>query len=365
MKIHKWFQRNIDSKLILVLALFYTLFDILHILKFFWNWNFNGSSDPNFSATQFILDYILDWLIVLAFMTYIAVSTKKLLEKKIPWKKIFILHLALSLFLGIIIQMIFDAVYSATFGISGFSLSFSINRIISVMDYNYLIYTAMVGIIYSFYYMKQVKETEAQKSLLAKQLLDSKVKILNSQLQPHFLFNTLNCVSSLISFDQKQAQDTLADLSEFFREVFKNSESNLIPLRKELEILDLYLSILKVRFSEDLFINKEIEHALLHEHIPAFLLQPIIENSVFHGYSNKHLELRITISIYSDKENIIMSIRNNGKYIENFETTLNSGFGLFNLRERLQSIYQSNFSFEMKNSEIEQGVETLITIPKI
>src|SRR5660397_234377 len=94
-------------------------------------------------------------------------------------------------------------------------------------------------------------------------------RMLTSQLQPHFLFNTLNSISSLIEIDPKSARDTIADLSDFLREILYNSDEKFITLEKELEVLEYYLNIVRMRFSDDLTIEEDIDPKLMPYKIPA------------------------------------------------------------------------------------------------
>lgn len=222
----------------------------------------------------------------------------------------------------------------------------------------------MIFIIYVYYYIDQIREVEEKRGLLEAQLLNTRMKMLTSQLQPHFLFNTLNSISSLVEIDAKLAKDTIADLSDFLREILYNSDAKFIPLHKELTVLEYFINIVNVRFSDHLKIEKEIDPDLLNIHIPAMILQPIVENSIKHGYSYDHTDLEIKLSILKQNGSILLKVENNGKQItENSEELINSGVGLSNLKERLYNLYGDSHTFIMRNKLDGTGVETLIQIP--
>jgi two-component system, LytTR family, sensor kinase len=163
--------------------------------------------------------------------------------------------------IGFFIRVFFDifGILSGYIDPAEYEVQESLHRFMAVIDLNFLIYFAMVFIIYTYYYLKEVKENEKQRTLLETQLVNTRMKMLSSQLQPHFLFNTLNSISVLADLDPAKAKDTIADLSDFLREILYSSDENEITLEKELRTLEYYLNILSVRFSGDLVIRKDID----------------------------------------------------------------------------------------------------------
>lgn len=310
-----------------------------------------------------IFIYFLDWLIVILYMQFIAVNIKNLLVKKTSWKLILGLHLFFYLILGVVLQLSTDFA-KWTLGIMpDFNYSGGIQKFIYYMDLDFLTYFSMVFIIYSYYYFEVSREGEQQQNNLQTQLITAKMKMLTAQIQPHFLFNTINCIISLIEKNPRKAQDTLIDLSDFFRAITRFSESHFITVEEEVRILKYYLSILKVRFQENLTIIEDIDEKLFPELIPAVSLQPLIENAISHGYSYGHEELTIKISILSDHEYIFLSVENNGKLIEDNSDVFRKGIGLTNTLERLQNLYKNDFSFIVRNKSDNSGVENIIKIP--
>ncbi|MCG2432045.1 sensor histidine kinase [Aequorivita xiaoshiensis] len=359
-------KKYIDLKLVLLLAGFYALFDLVMIAKTAYMKAFGMEFKENFSWWRFLLDNLLfDYIIVVSFMTLIAISTKRFLRKNYSWTKIIFTHILFSLLIGIVIRLVVDFYFiilgDLTF--AQYDIERSIYRFMYVIDLNFLIYFAMVFIIYTYYYVKEVKKAENVQSKLEAQLVKERMKMLASQLQPHFLFNTLNSISVLTDIDAGKAKDTIADLSDFLREILYDN-NNLIPLEKELRILEFYLNIIKVRFSDHLKITMEIDNLLLHKKVPSLLLQPIIENSIKHGYDINHINLDILVNIYSEGQAIIIKIENNGALVKvNHELLLKSGMGLSNIKDRLENLYNENFFFKIQNKSDGLGVETIIKIP--
>jgi len=356
----------IDTKLVLVLAGFYALFDVVLISKVLYMRSF-GDEKSIFNWHDFLIFNVLfDFIIVVSFMTLIAVSTKRFLNKNYSWAKIISIHIIFSLLLGIVIRIIID-LHDLVTGVTKFeeySIHKSFYRFMAVIDLNFLIYFAMVSIIYTYYYIKVVKQSEKRQNQLKTQLVDTRMKMLSSQLQPHFLFNTLNSIAVLTDIDASKAKDTIADLSDFLREILYDNDNHTITLKKELRVLKYYLNILKVRFSDDLIIKQEIDDTLLSSQVPALLLQPILENSIKHGYSYNNTDLEVNISIFSEGNDLVIKVENNGVLLSvSHAVLLKKGMGLSNINDRLRNLYGEDYFFEISNKPDGTGVQTLIKIP--
>ena len=358
-------NKYIDLKLVLLLAGFYLLFDLVVIVKVAYNtW---VGPDRMYSWYNFLIHNLLfDYVIVVSYMTLIAISTKRFLNKNYSWVKIISIHTIFSILIGWVIRLAIDLYFLLIGKVSFQDYDFqeSVFKFMYVIDLNFLIYFAMVFIIYTYYYLKQVKEAEKQRGMLESQLVNTRMKMLSSQLQPHFLFNTLNSISVLVDLDASKAKDTIADLSDFLREILYNTDSNRINLVQELTILEYYLNILNVRFSDHLTIIKKVDESLLSHRVPALLLQPLIENSIKHGYSYDHTDLTITISVQKVKDKVEIRVENDGEGIsESHDVLMKNGVGLVNINDRLHNLYGDDYYFKIKNKEDNSGVVTIIRIP--
>ncbi|WP_373057505.1 sensor histidine kinase [Zunongwangia sp. H14] len=359
-------KKYIDIKLVLLLAGFYLLFDVVLIAKVAYMQSV-VMHDESFSWTSFLFhNILLDYVIVVSYMTIIAISTKRFLNKNYSWVRIITFHTILSIVIGMVIRLILDfyIILTGRQTLAEYDFSESVYAFMFVIDLNFLIYFAMVFIVYTYYYLKQVKAAEKRHVKLENQIVRARMKMLSSQLQPHFLFNTLNSISVLTDIDAGKAKDTIADLSDFLREILYKSESTEINLDEELRILEYYLNILHVRFSDHLKITKEIEEPLRYKKIPALLLQPLIENSIKHGYSYDHTDLHINIAVYSEQKRFVLKITNDGASItQSHAELMEKGVGLKNIDDRLKNLYGKEYLFEIRNRENGQGVETIIKIP--
>lgn len=182
-----------------------------------------------------------------------------------------------------------------------------------------------------------------------KALMQARVDTLISQINPHFLFNTLNTVSSLIRLDPDRARDVLLKLATILRTRLR-MPSHFVTLKQELEFIDNYLDIEVVRFGDDkLRIVKEIDPETLDAIVPSMLLQPLVENAIRHGISPKVEGGTITIRTVGRKGKILVEVADDGVGIapEKHEAIFGSGIGISNVRERLKVIFGEEFSFKV------------------
>jgi len=356
-------KKFIDFKLLRLLVVFYTITSFVTLFKIYYlktrGFGYEYSSWKNI----LLENILLDWLAVLFIMSTIAITTKIMMIKKIKWKFIISIHLFFSLFIGFVIYFFSSIAYFLSGQISLAEINFEdyIPGIISVIDLNFLIYFSMISIVYSFYYFKQTQKTELEKSQLSNQLTNAKLNILKYKLHPHFLFNTLNSISSLIETNSKLAQNTVADFGDLLRDLLSLNDTSLIPLSEEINISKRYLDIMVLRFSDDLKISINVEKSLNNELVPSLILLPIIENSIKHGYSYDITSLKVDLAIFKKNKKITFKISNNGAPLK--IRPKKYGNGLQNTIDRLNILYQKNYTYSMKNLKGNKGVITTIIIP--
>lgn len=197
-------------------------------------------------------------------------------------------------------------------------------------------------------------------------LLKARMDALSSQINPHFLFNTLNTVSSLIRFDPDAARGVVLKLGHILRRLLRKHET-FVPLREELEFIDNYLDIEVARFGRDnLEIIKHIEDEALEAFVPSMLLQPIVENCLKHGLAPKIGGGKIHLRTASGDGRLRIEIEDNGVGIseEKMPHVYVEGIGLSNVRERLRVLYGADFHLEIQ-SHAGQGTVIRIEIPAL
>ncbi len=192
-------------------------------------------------------------------------------------------------------------------------------------------------------------------------LLKARMDALSSQINPHFLFNTLNTVASLIRFDPDMARVVVVKLSNILRRLLRKHET-FVPLREELDFIDDYLGIEVVRFGRDnLQIFKQVDDNTLEAFVPSMLLQPIVENSLKHGLARKLAGGEITIRTSAQDGRLVIEVQDNGVGIPEgrLPQVYVEGIGMSNVRERLRILYGADFRMDISSRE---GHGTLIRI---
>ena len=201
---------------------------------------------------------------------------------------------------------------------------------------------------------------EEQKRLL----MQARLQALTSQINPHFLFNTLNTVSSLIRIDPNRARQMILKLSNILRRLLRKHES-MARLRDELEFIDDYLSIELVRFGEKLRFERDIDPKTLDMLIPSMLLQPLVENCVKHGLSNKVEGGTIRIETRLEGDRVHIRVEDDGVGIPEHKLArmLETGIGVSNVSERLKVLFGSNYRMWV-DSQPGNGTRIAIEFPE-
>ena len=227
---------------------------------------------------------------------------------------------------------------------------------------NVITYWAVLGMQSGFRYYRGFQERELHASELKAQLVKAQLSALKMQLQPHFLFNTLNAIMVLVRQQHgRQAEEMLARLSDLLRCVLEDVEAQQIPLRRELEYLRLYLSIEQVRFQDRLSIAISADDAALDAAVPHMGLQPIVENAVRYGVGRVAAAGTIRISAVRSGETLIIKVADNGPGLGNGDLAEGCGIGLANTRARLHQLYGDAASLTVENGE--PGVVATMTVP--
>jgi len=226
---------------------------------------------------------------------------------------------------------------------------------------NLLTYWVIVALNHGIYYYEQARARELAWARMETDLANAQLQALNMQLHPHFLFNTLHSISTLISEDPAVAQAMVLQLSDLLRATLSKIETPEVPLQQELELLNCYLSIEQTRFKDRLSIRQEIDPAALPCVVPTMILQPLVENAVRHGIG-KHKQAD-EISILGRRENgcVLLEVRNRVGRMENGVDTPR-GIGLANTRARLEQLYSDFHSFEIADRE-GGGVAVKLSFP--
>lgn len=345
------------------------------------------------------------WLIFF-WLTIALISTQTLyiqLGMKVPWAEIFIVKLAIWLFWGlytpiilwggrrfriekrnhfqglifhlpfsvlsIAINVFFYALFAWLVGVDSFDgvplLGIFAGLFVALFEWYFIIYWAIIILSYAFAFYRSMKSRELEAVQLEAQLVTAQLQALKMQLQPHFLFNTLNTVASLVRQDQKpMAVEMLSDLSSLLRTTLLKKDQQQLSLEEEIAFLKNYLVLEKKRFGDRVKVKWEIAPETLSAQIPVYLLQPVVENAIYHGLSKQLKAQSLNISASKEGENLQLSVYNDGpKLPVDFDLNFTTGIGLSNIIERLSQLYPDRAELKIQNEA--EGVRVSIIMPYI
>lgn len=209
--------------------------------------------------------------------------------------------------------------------------------LVSTFPYSMLLYILMLGCLYAFMYYDEARQRESQQARLAAQLAQARLGALRMQLNPHFLFNSLNAITVLVRDNNNQgASEMLELLGDVLRHVLQNKKEPEITLDEEITFIEKYLAIEQVRFSDRLKIRFVIESALRDALVPELILQPLVENAIRHGIAERIEDGEIQVAAREEEGNLVVSVQDNGP---GYRPGDREGVGLANTRARLEELY--------------------------
>jgi two-component system, LytTR family, sensor kinase len=213
--------------------------------------------------------------------------------------------------------------------------------------FGFLLYVLIASIYYLMIYYQNFKDKIVGESELKALVKESELNSLKSQINPHFLFNSLNSISALTMISPEKAQDMVINLSGFLRYSLAQKNEALTTFEKELNNIDRYLKIEKIRFGDKLTVKKEINEPCLRYLLPGLILQPIIENAVKYGVYESIQQSNITIVSNCSEDMLIVSVRND--YDPDFVSKKGEGIGIRNVSSRLKLQYNRDDLIRLNN----------------
>src|SRR5439155_10122787 len=248
-----------------------------------------------------------------------------------------IIHLAVLWFITPRLRRQFPALidcYRAYFG-----FGFYIDLIIASL---------IVIAVHALLYYQNFRASELAQSSLKSQLAQAQLRALKMQLHPHFLFNTLHSISSLVLEDPPKANSMIARLGDFLRLTLDHSDQQLVTLKEETEFVRCYLEIEQVRFGDRLAVDFQIEPATLGAEVPHLILQPVVENAIQHAIAPHAAPGRIEITVSRSDGSLRLQVKDTGPGMGTTNHSMEGhGVGLSNVRARLERLYGADFSLEM------------------
>jgi two-component system LytT family sensor kinase len=230
-------------------------------------------------------------------------------------------------------------------------------RIIFInIDRELLVYAIIVVVSHATGYYQRYREGELRAS-------QAQLQALKMQLHPHFLFNALHSISALVHTDPEAADKMIARLGDFLRLTLESSAAQVVPLRQEIEFLNCYLEIERTRFRDRLTTRIDVEPQVLDCRVPNLILQPIVENAIRHGVSQRSAHGHVEVRAARAGSSLLLEVRDNGRGLPEGDAaapcTKGGGVGLANTRARLQQLYGADYRFELSNSPAGGAVVTM------
>jgi two-component system, LytTR family, sensor kinase len=230
--------------------------------------------------------------------------------------------------------------------------------LLSTVALHFTLYLAIVAAAHGVEYYRRSREREHLEARLA----ETRLQLLSMQLQPHFLFNTLNTIAELVHDDPEAADRMIAGLSDLLRRTLDLGEAQEVSLDEELDVLMLYLDIQKVRFGDRLQVSIDVPPHLREARVPALLLQPLVENSIRHSVAARAGAGRIAIRAESADGTLRVEVADDGEVREDEPAPSRKGIGLNNVRARLETLYGAAASLELTRAA-GQGTRVSVRLP--
>jgi LytS/YehU family sensor histidine kinase len=223
-------------------------------------------------------------------------------------------------------------------------------------------YWAIVGISHALLYYRESREREVRAAQLETKLVAAQLMTLQQQLHPHFLFNTLHAISSLMHRDVNAADRVLVQLSDLLRITLEHLGQQEVALGAELDALHKYVEIERTRFADRLVVRFDIQPETLDTLVPSLLLQPLVENAIKYGVARKAGPGHIDISARREGDKLRLEIRGDGIGLtEDALTALHKGIGISATRARLQHLFGADYRFEFHR--LAQGLAVIVALP--
>ena len=375
-------MRHTRSRTIFILLGVWTLIGLTFAsLSFFGTLAMNGPRRVNLVGI-FVWNLIAFYLWALLTPLIALLARRYRLDRQHWPQSLFFVHLPASLLFSALHLCLYLSLFWLAGGVPAkeYTSFFALfhYQLFTNLSVTVSIYWLVLIAINALDYYQSFRVAEVKASELRAQLAQAQLRALKMQLQPHFLFNTLNSISALLHRDAEAADQMVARLGDFLRLTLENSGDQEVTLEQELEFLRCYLEIETVRFHDRLSVETEIEPQTLQARVPNLILQPLVENAIRHGISRQSAPGRLTIRASRRDARLLLQVEDNGPGLSLIgegggaspATTIHAtaartgsgGVGLSNTRARLEHLYGREQRFELARAT-PRGMLVTLEIP--
>ncbi len=263
-----------------------------------------------------------------------------------------------SILFGAVLEVLYSGVVLLVSGVNPFD-----KPLLVVQDYSsWTILFLLWSVIYFFYhFFKNYKNEEIKNLQWQARENELNLRRLRSQMNPHFIFNAMNSIRTLVDEDPLKAKKSITQLANVLRSSLLKDKKRLIPLKEEIALVKDYLEIERARYEERLQVGWEIDEASLKAQVPPMLIQTLVENAIKHGISQLPKGGLISLSASQTEKALLLEIKNTGSL--SLGNSSGTGYGLTSTRERLEILFNGKAQFNIE--EKDQEVIARITIPKL
>jgi two-component system LytT family sensor kinase len=271
-----------------------------------------------------------EWYVWAAFTPLIAWLSSRFQISRQRWWRVLIIGAA-----GVVMAFFKVTLTRVLRGPIGGETYFQITNLVS----HYLIFWSLVGISHAWFYHRRAQQRELRTAQLEALLAQTRLQMLSMQLQPHFLFNTLNTIAEMVHQEPGTAERMIGGLSHLLRETLQAGAVERVPLEHELRLLDHYVDIQRARFGDRLTITFAVADPVRAAVVPGLLLQPLVENAIKHGIGARSGAGQIGIAASREGDRLVIEISDDGRGLR--EGAVVEGVGLSNCRARLAALFGS------------------------
>jgi signal transduction histidine kinase len=235
-------------------------------------------------------------------------------------------------------------------------------QLTQLIDWELIAAFAVIGVAHAYFYYKETQQRALLNAQLETRLVAAHLQTLQSQLHPHFLFNTLHAISVLMHRDVQAADRMLIRLSDLLRMTLDSAARPEIRLSEEMDFLSKYLQIEQVRLGDRLTVDFDVDNDVLDAMVPALILQPLVENAIKHGIAPDSRPGRVSVAARPDGDMLVMTVSDTGPGpSERAMASLSTGIGVSNTRARLTTKFGARFRFEFQRHR--DSFTVLVAIP--